>query len=252
MKPIAIQLYTVREYCAQDFPAALKKVAEIGYKGVEFAGMNGMCPCEVKKIVDELGLEVASAHMAMPNAENINALIDECKTLGVTKLVSGYGPDQLGTVEGCMEAVAQINAAVALLEGTGISLGIHNHYWEFEKLADGRYPEDILLDNCPGAFAEMDVYWVAVGGPNPAEAVAERKARVPLLHIKDGDIDPRTPMKAIGSSGKIDFAAVVAAADPNVLEWNIIEMDEVAGDMWEAVQQSYDFMIKNGLAAGNK
>jgi sugar phosphate isomerase/epimerase len=252
MKPIAIQLYTLREAAAKDFPCVLKRVAEIGYKAVEFAGMNGMCPCEVKKIVDDLGLEVCSGHMAMPNAENAAQLIEECNTLGVTRLVTGYGPDQLNTAEGCMQAVEWINAGVAALEGSGICLGIHNHFWEFEKIADGRYPEDILLDNCPGAFAQIDVYWAAVGGVDPAVAVAERKARVPLLHIKDGDIEPKMPMKAIGSSGKIDFAAVIGAADCCVLKYLIVELDEVAGCMWTAVEESYKFLVGNGLAAGNK
>ncbi len=32
MKPIAIQLYTVRDACAKDFPGTLKKIAEVHLK----------------------------------------------------------------------------------------------------------------------------------------------------------------------------------------------------------------------------
>jgi sugar phosphate isomerase/epimerase len=35
---IALQLYTLRDETADDFPGTLRKVAELGYQGVEFAG----------------------------------------------------------------------------------------------------------------------------------------------------------------------------------------------------------------------
>ena len=38
MKPIGVQLYSLRELAAKDFAAVLKKVADIGYKYVEPAG----------------------------------------------------------------------------------------------------------------------------------------------------------------------------------------------------------------------
>ena len=33
-----LQLYTVRDYMEEDFFGTIKKAAEIGFKGVEFAG----------------------------------------------------------------------------------------------------------------------------------------------------------------------------------------------------------------------
>lgn len=250
MKPISLQLYTVREEAAKDFPAVLRKVAEIGYKGVEFAGLHGMAPSEVRKIIDDLGLQVSSAHMAMPTPENRQQLIDECHTLGVTRLISGFGPDQLKTLDGCKAAADTMARAAELLEGTGIAFGFHNHWWEFE-VVDGVLPEDILLASSPKVFAEIDVYWAAVGGVDPAAAVAQRKSRVPVLHIKDGPIEPKQPHTAVGS-GKLDIPAIVKAADPNVLQWLIVELDSYAGDMMEAVAESYRYLTQTGLAVGNK
>ena len=40
-KPIALQLYSVRFDMAEDFYGTLKKVADMGYDGVEFAGFYG-------------------------------------------------------------------------------------------------------------------------------------------------------------------------------------------------------------------
>jgi sugar phosphate isomerase/epimerase len=249
MKPIALQLYTVRDAAAAGFPAVLKRVAGIGYRGVEFAGLHGMAPAEVKRIVDDLDLEVSSAHMALPTTGNAQQLIDECQTLGAPKLVTGPGGpiDTMGNVLACAD---KLNAAVELLSGAGIAFGLHNHWAEFEEV-EGRLPEDVLLNNVPGLFAQLDVYWITVGGPDPVATVARLKDRAPLLHIKDGLVEPKEPHTAVGQ-GKLDIPAIVKAADPNVLDWLIVELDSCATDMWEAVEQSYAYMVGNGLAAGNK
>ncbi|NLC57555.1 MAG: sugar phosphate isomerase/epimerase [Armatimonadetes bacterium] len=250
MKPISLQLYTVRDEAAKDFPGVLRRVAEIGYKGVEFAGLHGMAPAEVRKIIDDLGLQVSSAHMAMPTAENRQQLIDECQTLGNTRLISGFGPDQFKTLDDCKAAAEQVAKAAALLEGSGIAFGLHNHWWEFEPVA-GVLPEDILLASTPSVFAEIDVYWAAVGGVDPAVAVAQRKSRAPVLHIKDGPIEPKQPHTAVGA-GALNIPAIIQAADPDVLQWVIVELDSYAGDMMEAVEASYRYLTQNGLAVGNK
>lgn len=249
MKPISIQLYTVREAAAQDFPGVLKQIADIGYKGVEFAGLHGMAPAEVKKIVDDLGLEVSSAHMPMPNKENAQQLIDECNALGMKHLVTGPG-GPLDTMDNVLACADRMNEAVAALEGSGIAFGLHNHWAEFEEV-EGKLPEDVLLERVPKLFAQLDVYWVAVGGPDPAETVARLKDRAPLLHIKDGNIDPPQPHTAVGK-GALDIPSIIGAADPNVLEWLIVELDSCATDMMEAVQDSYAYLTDNGLAEGNK
>jgi sugar phosphate isomerase/epimerase len=248
MKPIAVQLYSVREQCKDDFPGTLKKIADIGYKGVEFAGFHGLAPKELKACVDDLGLAVASAHMPMPTDDNAAELIDQCKTLGVTKLITGPG-GPIDTPENVMACVEKQKRAVELLAGTGIAFGLHNHWLEFRAVA-GVFPEDTMLQEVDGLIAELDVYWIQVGGPDPAETVARLKSRAPLLHIKDGLVDPPQPMKPIGQ-GVLDMPAIIAAADPDVLDWLIIELDSCDIDMLDAVEQSYRYLVDNGLAEGN-
>ena len=46
--PIALQLYTVRGSLSSDFEGTLKRVKEMGYDGVEFAGLFGKTAAEVK------------------------------------------------------------------------------------------------------------------------------------------------------------------------------------------------------------
>ena len=57
-----IQLYSVRDLASQDLEAALKAVAEIGYKYVEFAGFFGNDAETVKGWLDKYGLICSSTH----------------------------------------------------------------------------------------------------------------------------------------------------------------------------------------------
>jgi sugar phosphate isomerase/epimerase len=249
MKPIGLQLYTLREWAAQDFPAVLKKVAEIGYRGVEFAGLHGMPAAEVRTLIDDLGLVTCSAHGPMPNAGNAEQLIEECNTLGHQYLVTGPG-GPIDTMDNALAAADRFNAGLEALGKSGIKLGLHNHWLEFQPV-EGKLPEDVILEKAPRMFAQLDVYWIAVGGPDSVETVARLKDRAPLLHIKDGMIDPPQPHTAVGQ-GVLDIPGIIAAADPNVCEWLIVELDSCATDMVKAVEDSYRYMIDNGLAEGSK
>ena len=56
-QPIALQLYTVRDQLARDFEGTIRRVAEIGYAGVETAHFpEGVSPAAAKALFDELGL----------------------------------------------------------------------------------------------------------------------------------------------------------------------------------------------------
>lgn len=250
MKPIALQLYTLRDLCKEDFVPTLDKVAKIGYKAVEFAGFHGMTAGELRTVLEDLGLTACSAHMPMPTEENVSEVIEQCQTIGVSRLVTGPG-GPIRTVSEVMACVEKQRKAVELLKGSGIALGLHNHWQEFEPVSDGRLPEDIMLQSVPELFAELDVYWVTVGKQEPVSTVARLKKRAPLLHIKDGLIEPRQPMKPIGQ-GKLDMPAIIGAADAKILEYVIVELDSCDIPPLEAVEQSYKYLVGQGLAAGNR
>jgi sugar phosphate isomerase/epimerase len=250
-KPISVQLYSVREIAAEDFPGTLKKIADIGFTGVEFAGLHGACPVEIKKIIDDLGMVASSAHVGMPTAESVNELVDTAKTLGYEYLVTGFGPPEFATADKVKESAAKFQAGAALLVGTGLTLGIHNHWWEFSQKVDGRYAYDLFLEEAPDVISELDVYWSTYGGADTPAVVTANKARIPLLHMKDGCLCVNHPHTAVGK-GRVDFPAIVAAADPSVLKWCIVELDSCATDMLEAVADSYAYLTGAGLATGRK
>ena len=250
MKPLSIQLYTLRDVVNADFPAVLRRVVEIGYKGVEFAGLHGIAPAEIAAILADAGLQVSSSHVGIPTRETIAKLADTEKTLGNTNLVAGFGPDEFKTLDDCKRSAEKFQTAGELAGEEGLTFAIHNHWWEFQTV-DGHSVYDYVLENAPAAMGELDIYWAAYAGASPAEVISKHKSRLPLLHIKDGSLEKDSAMTAVGS-GKVDIKGAIAAADPDVLQWLIVELDRCDTDMWDAVSQSYTYLTQNGLAAGNK
>ncbi len=250
MASIGLQCYSLRDRAEKDFPGTLKAIADIGYAGVELAGFYGCQPAEIAKLLKDLGLQAFSSHVAMPTKENLSELVDTAALTDTRFLVSGYGGDQFKTIDDCKKAAADFQTAAELLAPQGIKFGFHNHWFEF-AVRDARYVYDILMAEAPAVFSELDVYWCAYAKADPVAVIKQYKCRQPLLHIKDGPIPEQMPHTAVGS-GKMNIPAIVAAADPCVLEWLVVELDECATDMLEAVAQSYKYLSSTGLGTGRK
>ena len=248
-KPISIQLYTLREAAKTDHLNVLKRVAQIGFKGVEPAGLYGMTPKEFRAVVEDLGMTVSSAHGICPRSMSAEAAIDAAKDLGLDILCTGFGREEFSTVDKIKETAEIVAKGIEQLEPAGIKLMLHNHDAEF-GIVDGRIAYDWFAELCPKALFEIDTYWASNFGANdPANEVAKLKARTPYLHIKDGPLVKGQPMLAAGA-GKMDIPAVISAADEKVLRWLVVELDDCATDMFTAVEESYRYLVTNKLASG--
>lgn len=250
-KPLSVQLYSLREESKNDFMGVLRKVAEIGYKGVEPAGLYGYSPEEVRRTVEDLGMVVSSNHGPWPNPDNLQEVIDVAGALGTRLVVSGFGPEEFKSLDSIKKTADTLNSMTETLSKAGLTLALHNHWWEFLEV-EGRLAYDILMEQCPRLACEIDTYWASnFGVLNPAEQVARYAKRTPLMHIKDGPLVKDKAHVAVGQ-GKMDIPAVIAAADPNVLQWLVVELDQCDTDMTQAIADSYQYLTSRGLGQGTK
>lgn len=246
--PIALQLYTLREAAAVDYEATVRKVAEIGYVGVEPAGFPGTTVEAAKRLFNELGLQVCSAHLPLPVGDKQQESLETAEALGVMRVVAGLGPDQFTTVDQIKASCDKFNEAGANCAEKGYSFGIHNHWWEFLEV-DGKLVLDHMLEHLsPEVFFQIDAYWVQTAGPDPADIIARLGSRAPLIHVKDGPCTREADMLALGE-GVTDFGRI-AEAGAGTVDWWIVELDRCATDMMEAVEKSHAFLTRKGIARG--
>ena len=247
--PISIQLYTLRREARADFTGVIARLGEIGYVGVEPAGLHGLPPSEFRRRVDDAGLVVSASHVPLPDEQNANAILDEQEAIGNRDLIVAFLPEERFTDAARVQRVAEeLNQANERVRARGMRLGYHNHWWEFRTRLAGRTAHEHLFDRLDeSVFAEVDTYWARVGGVDPAGAVSALGRRARMLHLKDGPAeDAKAPMTAVGD-GALDMPAIAAASQA---EWHVVELDHCAGDMWEAVERSHRYLIGAGLARG--
>ena len=187
--PIAIQLYSVRDFMEKDPAGTLRQIAAMGYDGIEpCGGSYDMDPHTFRALCDELGLKVISAHvsynMLTTDLENQLSLY---QTLGVEYIaypymVEGQRPGD-ADYETVLENMRQIGKQA---QSRGIQMLYHNHDFEFEKI-DGQYKLEYQFDHLtPEELqAELDTCWVTVSGEDPAAYIRKFTGRCPVVHLKD-------------------------------------------------------------------
>ena len=89
--PVAVQVYSVRDDAERDFKGTMQKIKDMGYDGVELAGLYGMKPAEVKAILEEVGLVPLSAHVPFQELEaDIEGTVAQYKEIGMQYIAIPY------------------------------------------------------------------------------------------------------------------------------------------------------------------
>lgn len=243
--PVALQLYSVRDDMKADFKGTLKRVKELGYDGVEFAGLHGYSPKEVKEMCEEIGLVPISAHVAYKEMiENPNIFKEYkeigCEFVAIPSTPTGYRPGE----EGFAEFMESVKGIVEQAAKDGIKLCYHNHDFEFAKV-DGEYGMDIFYKEIPNIMPQFDCCWIRVAGENPAQYIRKYAGREEILHLKDYvgskaenmyaliGVDENEKKETKGEfefrpvgSGVQNFPEILAAAEEIGIKWVVVEQDQ--------------------------
>ena len=180
-----LQLFSVRDITGNDLEGALRAVAEMGYKYVEYAGFFGHSAEQVKEWQDKYGLKCSGTHSGWVELlpENIEATIAYHKTIGNPNFIIP-GAD-LSTLDKIIDFCAVMNKAQIRLAEEGISLGYHNHSHEFVVMPWGSTIHSELEKRGTFDF-EIDTFWAFNAGIDPVETLKRLSGRVKVIHLKDG------------------------------------------------------------------
>jgi sugar phosphate isomerase/epimerase len=258
-RPIALQLWTVREELEADRAAALRRIARSGFGAVELFGLGrrGITRAEriaraagLRRQLDDEGLLVCAAHGRLPAGAELDAVLDALEILGGECLIVP-SPDSIDGCESALESADgvramadRLNAAAARAAARGLSVGYHNHWQEWQRVHHGRPAFELLWERLdPAVVAEVDVYWARVGGQDPAAVIEGLGARARLLHVKDGPGDTDSPQTALGE-GVVDLDATLAAG--RNARWHVVELDDCATDKLDAAKAGGDWLVERG------
>lgn len=224
--PIALQLYTLRTLLPDALEPTLHAVRDAGYRHVELAGLHGRTATEMREILDEVGLDVIAAHVPLARFEaDLSGVAEEAKVLGYEWLVVPGIGSQERTPELVDSLPPRLDEWARSLADQGLRLAYHNHDFEFEITRGGVSLFDAIVDRTDPSLVtiELDVYWTAVAGHDPAALIATLGERVRLLHAKD-----RAPDGGYTNVGQGDlhWAMILDSAKAAGVEAYIVEHDD--------------------------
>jgi len=247
--PIALQMYTLREESVHDFAGTLKKVADLGYDGVELAGYGGLTAKVLRQLLDEYGLKAASSHIPLEDLENnLDQVIADQIILGSNYIVCPFLPPESRTDQSYQNLIHLLDHVGEKCRTAGITLCYHNHDFELDRLADGRMALEAILDDTSpeNVQAEFDIYWLAKGNEDPVDWLERYKGRTPLVHLKDMTTDHEQFFAEIGTGG-VDIDSILEKGNSNDIKWWVVEQDESRLTPFESIDISINY-LKNKLA----
>src|SRR5579871_5645283 len=226
VRPIGVQLYTVRDAMKSDFEGTIAKVAAVGYKEVEFAGYFDKSPKDIAAIVHKNGLTAPSCHVPYSTLEKSwPEALEAAHVIGHKMIVNPWIEiDQRDSPDGWKKAADLFNKCGESAKKAGIQFAYHNHTFEFQpaKSLGGGRPYDYLLKNCDKDLVrmELDLCWITVAGP-------------------DRNMGFLTEV----GSGKIPWKDIFANSGKAGIQHYFVEHDNPK-DAFASIKTSYDFLSK--------
>jgi sugar phosphate isomerase/epimerase len=241
----------INEETKKDFWETMRRVAEIGYEGIE--GASGLLQGDVKANVrrfHELGLQVATHSASLDQLRNeLDKVVAEALSMETPHVTVWWA--SCDSREELLRDAELYNAAGARLAAEGLKLCYHNHDHEFKKTYNGLYALDILAEHTDpkSLYFRLDIAWITLGGADPAHILRKMAGRVPAIHIKDVyGTDVVGKWTAVGT-GVINIGdSIRAACEIGGVEWMTVEQDQLRNlNAFETVLVSYLNLKEAGL-----
>src|SRR5690349_15502664 len=124
---IALQLYSVKEACAEDLEATIAEVASQGYAGVEPWNLHDRPAAAWSDLLRANGLAACGWHIPLTRLESEpEAVVEDARALSLDRVVVPSAPWG-ATLAEVDEVVGRIARVAERLGRDGIAVGFHNH-----------------------------------------------------------------------------------------------------------------------------
>jgi len=234
--PIGCQTYPVRKMIGEDFPGTIKELSEAGFQAVElcspvgyadsgFGGLAKYKGSELKKFLNDNGVECHSSHFSMEELRTQQPdRIAWAKDLGMTQmLVASLGGPRQPSMDDVKRAADEYNKIAEKAAEAGIQQGLHNEEFEMTTV-DGQRTYDLLFKLLDPKLVKFQFQVSTIShGFDAAEYFDKYPGRFISMHCQGWDANTRK-IVPIGQ-GTLDWKKIFTAAKMGGIQNYFVEMN---------------------------
>ena len=234
--PLGFQVWTIKAQLINDFAGTLEKMAGLGYESVEMCSppgyeSSGFGPLmnikagEMKRIINDAGMQFESTHYTMNELRNsLQERIAFASESGQKQMIlSSFGLPKGATLNDWMRVADELNEIGAKTKNAGIQMGFHNHHMEFEMI-NGVLIYDELLKRFDPELVKMQFQVAVINiGFKAADYFNKYPGRFISAHLADWSFleNKSVPL----GKGIVDWNGFFAAVRKGGVKNIFVEMD---------------------------
>jgi len=192
--PIGFQLWAVRGEFSRNVPGTIRKLGELGYKGVEFWGYAGTPmvfknyeASDLRELLDENGLKCCGMHVELAALadDNLERTIENNHVLGNKYVTVAAAKENMADKKAIAKLGSLLNNAAKLCRPHKVVVGYHAHSFDFDKI-NGRFAWEHLFEQAePEVNMQMDVGNCLSGKGDPLAMLKKFPGRTQTIHLKE-------------------------------------------------------------------
>ncbi len=235
-KDISLQIYTTRNF--KPFVDVLNFISNSGIKNIELFGLETIDVNNLKKNINDFKITCKSSHVSFESLKDASTIIKSAKLLNIQHIIVPAPPKRGNKFEDYFSISEeewisfgkQLSSYVSVFEDSGLTLGYHNHSFEFKPLSSGRLPIQCIMEHNDKLKFEIDLGWTIAGGADPINWINEYSNKIIACHLKDffdknKDMLNHQNQSPVGD-GFIDWKVLISTIKKTNCELFILEHDD--------------------------
>lgn len=258
MAELGLSVITVNRIFSTDFSRTFYELDKLGIRNLEFKTFFGYDAKTLKKSMDFYGMKSLGTHERKRDLRDLELLkrIIEYHQIQNTKYII-YTLGAVNIQSEIDALIDDLNNAGRILKENGLELLYHNHAREYEKMPNGQYKMDYVLERVDPEYAnlELDVLYLNGGNGVDVKPYMERMVdRIKVVHVKDGIVDFRRTdlqddfMCCVGKpvgDGIVQIQETVDFVNSSEIPYMLIENEAPSANCFEEVKMSRDRLFEH-------
>jgi len=234
--PIGCQTWPVREGIAKDFPGTIKELAAAGFQNIElcspvgyddsgFGGLAKYKGSELRKMLNDWGVECISSHFGIEELRKDQAdRIAWAQDLGLKQmLVASLGGPKKPTMDDVKRAADEYNKMGEKAAAAGIRQGLHNEGFE-SSTVEGKRTYDILIGLLDPKFVNFQFQVSTISeGFDAADYFMKYPGRFFSMHVQGWSAATKKIMPV--GQDTLDWKKIFTAAKTGGVKNYFVEMN---------------------------